>query len=56
MSKSAVIDVYLRVRPTKNPSKNFSIHFILNRIELNKDEAKCEFFIPKDKDAGYINN
>ncbi|KAM3133521.1 hypothetical protein pb186bvf_014363 [Paramecium bursaria] len=47
MSKSAVIDVYLRVRPTKNPSKNF---------KLNKDEAKCEFFIPKDKDAGYINN
>ncbi|CAD8114267.1 unnamed protein product [Paramecium sonneborni] len=47
MSKSSVIDVFLRVRPTKNPS---------NLFKLNKDEGTAEFTIPKNPDQGYINN
>lgn len=41
MSKSSVIDVFLRVRPTKTPS---------NLFKLNKDEGTADFIIPKNPD------
>ena len=47
MSKNSAIDIFLRVRPSKKPSVFY---------KLLKDDNKVEFNIPKDKDAGYINN
>ncbi|CAM6001197.1 unnamed protein product [Sphagnum balticum] len=47
MSKNAAIEIILRVRPHKNPFKGFT---------LNREEGRADFFIPREKDDGYINN
>lgn len=47
MSKNQAIEIFLRVRPTKKPSAS---------LNLVKEENMAEFFVPKDKDRGYVNN
>lgn len=58
MSQNSAIEIFLRSRPTKRPSTFFSINvtFYIFYKELQKDENKCEFKIPKDATAGYVNN
>eukprot|EP01016_Furgasonia_blochmanni_P018370 TRINITY_DN20886_c0_g1_i1.p1 TRINITY_DN20886_c0_g1~~TRINITY_DN20886_c0_g1_i1.p1 ORF type:complete len:328 (+),score=82.67 TRINITY_DN20886_c0_g1_i1:64-1047(+) len=47
MSKNTAIEIFLRVRPNKRPYAGFN---------LLQDEQKAEFFIPKDRTQGYVNN